>query len=79
VQGFLTRMSFESSSFEGPDVPNRLVLLPGVAERLRTARTAIGLQQIELAEASGVWLSLGSRSCPRLRRQVSRCSCGVWS
>lgn len=60
MQGFLTRMSLESSSFEGAYTANRFVLLPGVAERLRTARTAIGMQQIELAEASGVWLSLGS-------------------
>lgn len=60
MQGFLTRMSLESSSFEGSYTANRFVLLTGVAERLRTVCTGIGMQQIELAEASGVWLSLGS-------------------
>lgn len=54
MQGFLTPMSEEKSNIAGPDAPNRPVLLPGVAERLRTARTRIGLKQFELAEAGGV-------------------------
>jgi len=36
------------------DTPNRLVLLPGVSERLKAARTWIDLKQVELAEAGDV-------------------------
>jgi DNA-binding XRE family transcriptional regulator len=47
-------MSGEKSNIAGPDAPNRPVLRPGVGERLRTARAAIGLRQMGLAEAGGV-------------------------
>lgn len=45
-------MSVEKSNIAWPDAPNRPVLLSGVAERLRTARTAIR-KQLRISVAAG--------------------------